>query len=342
VNRRLLFVVGILISAVCVWWEMREVRPSEVLDALKHARGGGFLALIALTLLGFWIRAFRWRWLINAPRPISTGSLFSATMVGFMANNLFPFRLGEFVRPWVLARHEKLSKTTLLATIVVERVVDMLTLLGIFGIALLVHPISSQTAAGRLANAGAMLLVGLCVALTVGLVIIERAPALMGGLLEGFAAKIPGGIGRRLVKMLHHFIEGLTLFRDVPRLLWVLFMSFAMFGVFALCLTVSMWAFHFDVPWYSGLVMLVITAIGIMVPAAPGYIGTLNLACVAGLALFGIGKELAVPFSWFFWAGQWIPVTVTGFVCLRREGLTLAAITKTEDAPAGESQAAAS
>jgi uncharacterized protein (TIRG00374 family) len=136
VNRRLLFVVGIAISALCVWWEMREVRPSEVLDALQHARGGGFVALIALTLIGFWIRAFRWRWLINAPRPISTGSLFSATMVGFMANNLFPFRLGEFVRPWVLARHEKLSKTTLLATIVVERVVDMLTLLGIFGIAL--------------------------------------------------------------------------------------------------------------------------------------------------------------------------------------------------------------
>jgi uncharacterized membrane protein YbhN (UPF0104 family) len=128
----------------------------------------------------------------------------------------------------------------------------------------------------------------------------------------------------------------------VPRLLWVLLLSFAMFGVFALCLTVSMWAFHFDVPWYAGLVMLVITRSASWCRPAPGYIGTLNLACVAGLALFGIGKELAVPFSWFFWSGQWIPVTVTGLVCLRREGLTLAAITQTEDAPAGESQAAAS
>ncbi len=330
-NRRALFVVGLLISAVCVWWEMREVRPSQVWDALRQARGVGFVVLMALTLLGFWIRAFRWRWLISTAKPLTTGSLFSATMVGFMANNLFPFRLGEFVRPYVLGRREKMSKTTLLATIVVERVVDMITLLAIFGLALLLHPISSETNAGRLANGGALLLVVLCVGLVVGLVIIERTPKLMGGLLEGLAARLPGSIGRKLVSALHHFIAGLALFRDVPRLLWVFFLSFVMFGVFALCLTVSMWAFHMDVPWYSGLIMLVITAIGIMVPAAPGYIGTLNIACVAGLALFGIGKAAAVPFSWFFWAGQWIPVTITGLLCLRREGLSLAAITRAQE-----------
>jgi hypothetical protein len=62
-----------------------------------------------------------------------------------------------------------------------------------------------------------------------------------------------------------------------------------------------------------------------MVPAAPGYIGTLNLACVAGLALFPnhIGKDLAVPFSWFYFASQWLPITVVGLVYLNREGLSL-------------------
>jgi hypothetical protein len=80
--------------------------------------------------------------------------------------------------------------------------------------------------------------------------------------------------------------------------------------------------------------MLVITAIGIMVPAAPGYIGTLNLACVAGLALFSVSKEIAIPFSWFFWAGQWLPITLTGLWYLRREGLTLGAITHVRETPA--------
>jgi hypothetical protein len=88
------------------------------------------------------------------------------------------------------------------------------------------------------------------------------------------------------------------------------------------------------VPWYAGLTMLVITAIGIMVPAAPGYIGTLNLACVAGLALFGVGKELAVPFSWFYFFSQWLPITAVGLFYLNREGLSLSSLGQAQESPA--------
>lgn len=323
-NRRARFIVGVAISAVCVWWAMREVRPAEVWLALRQANWLGFAATMALTLLGFWIRAFRWRWLLKTPKPISLDSLYSATMIGFMANNMFPLRLGEFVRAWALGRRENLSKTTVFATVVVERVVDMITLLGIFGLALMVHPITSDTEAGRLANAGATVLVTLCVVLTAFLVFMERNTALVERLLAAAAGRVPGG--QRGVRFFLRFAEGLSLFRDVPRLAWVLVLSFAMFFAFALCLQASMWALHIDVPWYGGLIMLVITAIGIMVPAAPGYIGTLNLACVAGLALFGVGRDQAIPFSWFYWAAQWIPVTLVGLYYLRREGLSLRTI----------------
>jgi uncharacterized membrane protein YbhN (UPF0104 family) len=135
--------------------------------------------------------------------------------------------------------------------------------------------------------------------------------------------------------MLNHFVEGLGLFRDIPRLLWVFLLSFTMFGIVVLGLSASLWALDIHVPWYAGLVMLVITAIGIMVPAAPGYIGTMNIACIAGLALFDYGKDFAVPFSWFYWAGQWLPVTVVGLVYLHREGLSLRSLGQ-----AGESAAA--
>jgi hypothetical protein len=84
-----------------------------------------------------------------------------------------------------------------------------------------------------------------------------------------------------------------------------------------------MLALHIRVPWDAGLTMLVITAIGIMAPAAPGYIGTMNAACVAGLLLFNVGKDQSLPFSWFYWLGQWIPVTALGLYYLRREGLSL-------------------
>jgi len=289
---------------------------------LRQANYLGFIALMLATLLGFWIRAVRWRSLMSG-RVISYDSLYSATMIGFMANNLLPFRLGEFVRAWALARREKMSKTTVLATVVVERVVDMLTLLGIFGLTLLIHPIEAGTRAGQLTRAGASLLVAACVGLTLFVVVIERQPRLMKALINRISVILPERHRHRGAAALDHFVEGLGLFRDLPRLMWVFLLSFLMFGLFALGLQISLEALGIHLPWYAGLILLVITAIGIMVPAAPGYIGTMNVACVAGLALFQVGSERAVPLSWFYWVGQWIPVTLVGFYYLRREGLSL-------------------
>ncbi|TMQ72678.1 MAG: flippase-like domain-containing protein [Candidatus Eisenbacteria bacterium] len=330
-SRGLQFGIGIVISAFCLWLAMHDVRPAEVLGALGQANYLGFVALILLTLLGFWIRAFRWRWLLTTPEPITLDPLYSATMIGFMANNLLPLRLGEFVRAWALGRRAGLSKTTVFATVVVERVVDMITLIVIFGITMFVHPIGEGTEAGRLVRHGATVMIVGAAALTLFAIVLERQPRTAKGLVTWMTSPLPPKLGRRLAAMLDHFVDGLALFRDLPRLLWVFVLSFLMFGVFALCLTASMWSFRISAPWYAGLVMLVITAIGIMVPAAPGYIGTLHVACKVGLRLFNVGPELSVPFAWFFWAGQWIPVTVVGLAFLRREGLSLGALGRVQD-----------
>jgi len=328
VRRTLQLLAGVLISVVAVWLAMRDVRLAEVWGALRRADYRGFALVMALTILGFWIRALRWRWLISSPRRPGLDSLFSATMIGFMANNLLPLRLGEFVRAWVLGRRERISKTTVFATVVVERVVDMITLLAILGLVLLLHPLSGHTEAGRLTWAGAGVLLTACVALTVFVVAIERRPTLAARVVGWCVRVLPPRARGGAHNALERFIEGLGLFSDLPRLTWVFFLSLVMFGVYTFCLTVGMWALRIDVPWYGGPVMLVITAIGIMVPAAPGYIGTLNLACVAGLALFSVGKELSVPFSWFYWVSQWLPISLVGLFYLHREGLTLGSLSR--------------
>ena len=330
-KRTLKLAVGIVVSAVCVWWSMRDVRPGEVFLALRQANYLGFAAVMASTLFGFWIRAVRWGSLITESRPIRRGSLFGATMIGFMANNVLPLRLGEFIRPWALARRERISKTMLFATVVVERAIDMVTLLVIFQISLLVHPISNATVAGRMTQAGASVLVAACIALTVFVIALERSEKLARAVIDKLSAPFPPHIRGRAGYVLEQFVKGLTLFRDLPRVLWVFALSFLMFGVIVLGLAAGMWALGIEVPWYAGLLMLVITAIGIMVPAAPGYIGTMNFACIAGLAIFGVGKELAVPFSWFYWAGQWLPVTLLGLYYLQREGLSLRSLGRMQE-----------
>jgi hypothetical protein len=326
VTRVLQLLLGVAVSALCVWLSMRDVRLGEVLHALRGANAVGFALAMLVTLAGFWLRALRWRYFIQAGRRLRIGSLFSATMIGFMANNVLPFRLGEFVRPWALARREGLSKTTLFATVVVERAVDMLTLLGIFGVSMLVHPIAENTEAGRLVQWGARLLIALCVGLTVLVIAVERSRRLAQAVLGLVTAPLPGAARERASQMFERFLEGLGLFRDLRRLAIVFAISFTMLLCFAFALAVSLWSLDIHLPWYAGLVMLVITSIGIMVPAAPGYIGTLNIACTAGLGLFAVGKAQSVPFSWFYFFSQWLPITAVGLVFLNREGLTLRAL----------------
>jgi uncharacterized protein (TIRG00374 family) len=212
----------------------------------------------------------------------------------------------------------------------------MLTLLGIFGVTMLVHPIAESTTPGRLVQWGARLLIGLCVGLTLFVVAVERNRRLAQALVRFVRAPLPGTARERVGVVIERFIEGLGLFRDLGRLALVFALSFAMFLCFACALAISLWSLGIDLPWYAGLVMLVITAIGIMVPAAPGYIGTLNIACTAGLALFGVGKAQSVPFSWFYFFSQWLPITTVGLIYLNREGLSLRAL---GEAQGGEASA---
>jgi hypothetical protein len=331
-KRALHLSVGVAISIAAVWYSMRGVRLAEVWKVLLQSNLLLFGLVMLLTLFGFWLRAVRWRSLLSGRRA-SLDSLYSATMIGFMANNVLPLRLGEFVRAWALARHEKCSTTMVLATVVVERAIDMLTLLGILGITLLVHPIQPGTKAAELTQAGATSLIVLTVGLTVVLVALERRPALAHALVKRLSVYLPERHRGKGVAALDHFVEGLGLFRDAPRLLWVFLLSFLMFGCFALAQQVSLEALGIHLPWYAGLSLMVIVAFAIMAPAAPGYIGTMNLACVAGLILFGVTNAvLANSYSWFYWLGQWLPVTLAGFFYLQREGLSLRSLNQAQEA----------
>jgi glycosyltransferase 2 family protein len=332
-KRALQLALGIAVSAVAVWFSMRGVRFPEVWAALT---GGNvwlrwliLVAVMALTLGSFWVRALRWRSLLSGGGAMPLGSLFSATMIGFMTNNLLPFRLGEFIRPWVLARRERCSASMALATIVVERVVDMLALLAILGITLFVHPIRAGSKAAEIMRAGATSLIVLTLALTALLIALERMPGLSRRLIHGLGERLPAGHRDRVVRALDHFLEGLGLFRDLPRLLWVSLLSLILFSCFGVALQLSLIAFGIQLPWYAGFLLLVITAFAIMAPAAPGYIGTMNVACVAGLALFGVKDDAGViSFSWFYWIAQWLPVTAVGLVYAQREGLSLRSLNR--------------
>ena len=265
-KRAIQLAVAIAISAICVWVSMKEVDLGLVTTALRNANRMGFVSVMVITIFAFWVRAFRWNYFLRTDKHDAAHEPLQRDddrLHGEQRAAVPPRR----VHPPVGARAPRgLSKSMLIATIVVERVVDMLTLLTIFGIALLmVAPISEDTAAGKMVQGGARILLTLSVALTVFVVAAERNRKLAQTLVE----MLPEKLHARVAKLLDRFLDGFALFRDFGKLVQVFALSFGMFGCFAVALWITAWSLGIALPWYAGLVMLVVTAIGIMVPAAP-------------------------------------------------------------------------
>ncbi len=140
-SRLILLALGIVLSAVAVVLLARSIDISAAMRALARASLGWVVAGTLVTLLGYYLRALRWREILAPRTQPSMARLFSATMVGFLAINTLPARLGELVRAYVLARTERIPTATVLGSLAVERILDM-AMLGIFwALSLLIAPI---------------------------------------------------------------------------------------------------------------------------------------------------------------------------------------------------------
>jgi uncharacterized protein (TIRG00374 family) len=317
---RLQLAIGLALSALLLWLSLRSLDLAEIGRALAGANWVWFLPICGLTLLAFWLRAIRWGWLLHSVKPIGAGSLFSATMIGFAANNLLPARLGELVRPWAIGSREKISRSSAFATIIVERVVDMFCVLILFGIALVLHPFPRMVQDAGVAALGVNLL------LLLALVAIERNPAQAERAAAWVERRAPARFAPKAASLLRNFSGGLGVFRHGSGLLWVTVYSALMYVVTAAGLQGCMFAFGMDVPWYAGIVLLVITAFGMMIAPTPGYLGAIQYACVLGLSLFGIDRAIGFSFSLYYHLTQFLPITVVGLIYLGRAGLSLGQI----------------
>ena len=309
--------LGLLLSAFLLWLSLRSLDLEVVGRALAGANWVWFLPICALTLLAFWLRAVRWGWLLHSVKPIGVGSLYSATMIGFAANNLLPARLGELVRPWAIGTSERISRSSAFATIIVERVVDMFCVLLLLAFALVLHPFPRMVQDAGLAALGVNLV------LLALLVAIERNPAHAERLAAWVERRAPARVAPKAASLLRNFSAGLGVFRHGSGLLWVVVYSTLMYAVTALGLQGCMAAFGMDVPWYAGIVLLVVTAFGMMIAPTPGYLGAIQYACVLGLALFGIDRAVGFSFSLYYHLTQFLPITLVGLIYLGRAGLSL-------------------
>jgi uncharacterized protein (TIRG00374 family) len=311
---------GLAVTAFFVWLVMRDVPFEDVARDIARADWWVLLGLsIPAYLLALYLRALRWRYLTDPIQPISRGPLFRAVAVGFMANNLFPLRMGEVVRAWYLARETGASTAAIFGTVVLERVLDIATVVALAFAVLAVWGVGSESpiAQGAVALLPAAILP---IVLLAGLrVAPERAIAVALWVLRPF----PRRLSEFSERLLRGFSEGLGALRGGLHLFWIAFYSLVIWLVAStIPLLAGFIALGIDLgsPLETlGAAWITLAAIGVAVaiPSAPGFFGAYHFACKLALERFGVPAETAVALGTLSHAVFWVTLTALGLGALR-------------------------
>jgi uncharacterized protein (TIRG00374 family) len=327
--------ISLVVSALFIVFSLRHTDPRAVLSAIAGAPKGPLLGYVAVLLMVHAVRTVRWGLLLAPVGRVGWRRLNSASAIGFMLLAVLPLRLGELGRPLLVSRPsgagQKLSRSGALASCVVERIIDGISV-GVLGIVALHVLATTGTTADRARMAANLVTAGfaaMLVALAVAFVMRERAVALVRTLLTPVSPRIAG----RVAHMLDSFVAGLHL-GSAGRVLAVL------------VLTVIHWLLHvwgfwmvapaFGIPLTALMASTVLAAnvVGVMIPAGPGGLGPSQLATLAGVSIFypaamTTGSALAVSgvaYAMAIWALQFLQAVGLGLVFLLGGHVSLAGL----------------
>lgn len=305
-------------SGIFLYLAFRRVDVLVLGQTLRQANYVWLFPATAFTFLSFYLRACRWRYLLEPIKAIPLCSLFSATMIGFMANNLLPARLGEFVRAYVIGRREAISRSASFATIVVERLFDGFTL-----VLCLVAPLPFVSVP-RWIKVGGATAFGVYVVTLGGLLFLKAWTGVATKGVGFMLGWLPGGLSNKLKGVLSGFVEGLSTLSKGRHLGCIAFLSLLVWIAATLAIYSVFAVFALHLPIYAAFLLQGILALGVMVPSSPGYVGTIQLGCVMGLALFNVPKDVALGFSLVLHASQFVPITLVGLFYFWQEHWSLA------------------
>jgi uncharacterized protein (TIRG00374 family) len=316
--------VGIAISIALLYWTLRGTNLTEVWATVRAAKPGPVGLAVALATLPFLLRVPRWQLLLRAENdsPIPSLPLYHAIVIGFMANNTLPLRMGEVVRAVAGSRMGGVRFTASLASLAVERLMDVLAVVLLLGIGLFSAGLPADTRVGG---------VGLApLVMTLGAVAV--AGLIAGGLVVAFPAVAESLVRRivpwpgpaaRIVGLIEGIAQGMSALRSPRRLASVILWSLAIWLCNAASFYVMFGAFGIDVDFAGALVLQGTIMFLIAVPSSPGYFGVFEAPVKAILGLYGVPAGVAVSYAFTYHFTTFVPITLLGLWSVARTGFGL-------------------
>jgi uncharacterized protein (TIRG00374 family) len=320
-------VLVLLLTVGLLAYFLRGVDLQGVWSETRHARPGLLVAAVVVTMFTYAFRSFRWQYLLAPIGPTHFWAAFEATVIGFATSFLLPARPGEVLRPYLLARRENLSATAAFATVILERLLDLVTVLLLFGVFVVsVNPASiagdpalyARVKAGGLAAAAAAI-VGLAVFFA-----LAGHPERLGRAALRVEAMLPRRLAHAVARFVETFAQGLAVMRQPRRLFVSLVLSFPLWLSIAAGIWITSHAFHMTFGYVASFLVMTLLVVGVAVPT-PGAVGGFHtLYKFTVTTFFGVAGDRAAGAAIVLHAISFVPVTLLGLAFMAREGLSLA------------------
>jgi uncharacterized protein (TIRG00374 family) len=324
--KRWQFWVGLLISAIFLYFALRGLDFGSFWSTVKTANYWWILPGVAVWFMGLWVRAWRWHYLLRPVKPISTRIMFPIVAIGYMGNNIYPARAGEVLRAVVLKRREGVPISASLATIIVERIYDGVVMLGFVFVNLGELSKLAQTSVKisgfpiqTVALVGSAIFFGALAVFLLAAMFPKPAERVIVGVIQRV---VPSRFQEKVSGVALKFLGGLESLRS-PREALMVFVTSVVIWLFE---TGKYWfvmhAFDFQVSFFALMLMNGIVNLATTIPSAPGYVGTFDAPGIAVLEAYSVPKAIAAGYTIVLHIALWVPVTLLGAYYMAREGIT--------------------
>jgi uncharacterized protein (TIRG00374 family) len=316
--------LGIALSVALLVWTMRNESLSQIWSVIRNSNVALLLLASAVATTIFPLRAIRWRIILEPAAPnLPFGALWRSVAIGMMVNNIYPARLGEIARAYALTREtNRVSLTSSVASLAVDRVFDALTLMLLLVSAMLAPEFPTGiTIGGQPVQRGAMVFAAGAVGLFVVLYLIVAFPERLVQLYAAVVGRIAPRLVNRGSVIIRSFSEGLGVLRSPRRFILVFLWALAHWVVNGLAFWIGFKALGIEAPFSAANFLQGIIAIGVAIPSSPGFFGVFEFFAATGLAVYSIPKDQAVSWAIGYHILSFIPITVIGLYYFARLGL---------------------
>jgi uncharacterized protein (TIRG00374 family) len=322
-NLRTAFVT--ILALALVAWFLRHANIADVWTQVRQARIDLLLLGLVFVIATYWARAIRWQYLLAPVGPTRFRTVLRTTVIGFAALAILPARVGDVLRPYLLARQEGLATTATFATVVMERVLDLIAVLALLAVYVwgftgdsplpdrLLNPIKVSAA---LAAAASVVLMSV-------MWVLATHPERIGTLAAAAARILPGRLSERIGHLASTFSGGFAATREPRALLLAVIWSFPLW----LAIAAEAWAvtvaFGIDMPFAGTFLLQSLLVIGVAVPT-PGGVGSYHEAYRIGVTtFFGAPNDRAIAAAIVTHAISFVPVVLLGVVFMAQDGLSV-------------------